>query len=92
MQDKYDCIVCFKEDQETVAGVIARVEEIFTDSRDNQCIKLSSVHKAKGLEASRVFVLAFTLRDTSPEEMNIQYVAITRAKDVLVWVRKEGRS
>lgn len=49
-------------------------------------ITCSSVHRAKGLEADRVFVLAETLRDHTVEEMNIRYVAITRAKRELVWV------
>jgi ATP-dependent exoDNAse (exonuclease V) beta subunit len=41
-----------------------------------------------------VFILADTLRETSQEEMNICYVAITRAKKELVWVgskKEEGR-
>jgi superfamily I DNA/RNA helicase len=50
-------------------------------------ITCSSVHKAKGLEAERVFVLAKTLRGGSREEENIAYVAYTRAKMDLVLVR-----
>ncbi len=49
---------------------------------------LFSVHRAKGLEWRRVFVLADTLRDDKEEELNIKYVAITRAIDELVWVVK----
>ena len=50
----------------------------------------SSVHKSKGLEAPKVFILADTLRDTNDEERNIQYVAITRAIQELVYVAGMG--
>jgi superfamily I DNA/RNA helicase len=50
------------------------------------------VHRAKGLEANRVFVLEFTLKGGNIEEENIQYVAITRAKQhlTMVYQEKEG--
>jgi superfamily I DNA/RNA helicase len=50
---------------------------------------LSTVHKAKGLEADNVYILA-TNRMPHPkggsEENNICYVAITRAKKNLFYV------
>jgi len=48
------------------------------------------VHKAKGLEASRVFLLEETLNTRNREEENIYYVAVTRAKDQLTWARGEA--
>jgi superfamily I DNA/RNA helicase len=53
-------------------------------------ITCSSVHKAKGLEADKVFVLEDTLRYHSIEEENIVYVAITRAKKSLVFVSSKS--
>jgi superfamily I DNA/RNA helicase len=69
---------------------------------DSTCwITLSSVHKAKGLEAERVYLLRETFgrhqtrRDwegnivkvpPKREELRIEYVGITRAKHVLTWV------
>lgn len=59
-------------------------------------ISFSTVHKAKGLEADRVFLLKQSFeryqdRDREPpqEELNIEYVAITRAKKHLTWVNIE---
>jgi len=70
-----------------------RMETLFSDNNIHNSVVCSSVHKAKGLEAEKVFVLASTLypgkrKDT--EEENIHYVAVTRAKFELVMV--DGRS
>lgn len=75
-----------------------RIDDLFTDDGLGSLgvITCSSVHKAKGLEANRVFVLRDTLnrkmgkKPKTPaqeqEEKNIEYVAITRARNILVWV------
>lgn len=62
-------------------------------------VLLSTVHKVKGLEAERVFLLKQTFQRHAPlkypdsppppidrEEFNLEYVGITRAKNELVWV------
>lgn len=80
--------------------LLARIEGLFTDNGLGAAgiVTCSSVHKAKGLEADQVFVLRDTLgqgvgkkgKPLTPaqelEEQNIEYVAITRAKESLVWV------
>ena len=73
----------------------ARLEQL-TASRDNAVVKLATVHGTKGLEADRVYLLRQTFarhddrsddEESIPqEELNIEYVAITRAKRELVWV------
>ncbi len=98
IQDRYDCIVCFTENMQTVEAVVRRIEEIFTDNKTSPGIKLSSIHKAKGLEARRVFILMKTLREDKmqawecDQEDNLRYVAITRAIEELTYVQmpKEG--
>lgn len=96
LQDRHDCILCFTESQDTVDGVIKKIESIFTDDKDNIGIMLSSVHKAKGLEAPRVFILqpegaemphpmAKSLWQVE-QEWNCLYIAITRAVEELVYV------
>jgi superfamily I DNA/RNA helicase len=96
LQDKEDCIGCFTEGAKTTAEVVAKINAVFTDDKDVQGIRLSSVHKAKGLEAKRVFILTPKGAPMphpmakSPweraQEMNIKYVAITRAIEELVYV------
>jgi DNA helicase-2/ATP-dependent DNA helicase PcrA len=69
---------------------------ILSDTKSG--VVLSTVHRAKGLEAECVFLLKQTFARQAPsdpdrppgpppqEELNIEYVAITRAKLHIVWV------
>ena len=88
LEDKKDCIMIFVEKATTVGGIIEEIKRVF-DGNDNGEIMLSTVHKAKGLEANNVYILA-TERMPHPkgglEENNICYVAITRAKKNLFYV------
>jgi DNA helicase-2/ATP-dependent DNA helicase PcrA len=64
-----------------------RIEDLFGD-REASAVQFSTVHKAKGLEADTVYVLKDTLYigKNKLEESNIEYVAVTRAKNRLIWV------
>jgi superfamily I DNA/RNA helicase len=84
--DQYETIVALCDGVKTINELVQRTESLFTDICIANAVTCSSVHKAKGLEANRVFVLLATLRSTSLEEQNICYVAVTRAKAELVWV------
>lgn len=72
--------------------IIARIKSIF-DSATNGIV-LSSIHKAKGLEADRVFILADALMPLRKavsdwekrQETNLIYVAYTRAKKELIFI------
>lgn len=96
MQDRYDCLCMFMEGAANVDEVIRKIESVFTDNKTNPGVKLSSIHKAKGLEADRVFLLQLK-RASVPhpmaktewareQEMNLKYVAVTRAIHELVIV------
>jgi len=70
-------------------------EECISDKYvDDSAVMCSSVHKAKGMEAPRVFVLRPDLMPLPwcqsdwqrQQELNLKYVAITRAQEELVWV------
>jgi superfamily I DNA/RNA helicase len=90
VHDKAGTLVELTDGIVEVAELERRIDFLFQDNGlgDAGVITCSSVHRAKGLEANRVFVLRETLypRGDSPEERNIEYVAITRAKQELVWV------
>jgi superfamily I DNA/RNA helicase len=94
--DKYESALLFcgkaslARDPEEVCSII---DTVFTQGKG---VTLSTVHKAKGLEAERAFLLdstlhhSFTQRARYPwqkeQERNILYVAITRAKRELVYM------
>ncbi|UJH92930.1 ATP-binding domain-containing protein [Antarcticibacterium sp. 1MA-6-2] len=77
----------------TINELVKRIEGLVTESED--AIKLSTIHKAKGLENNRVFILDY---DKLPlkkdnhkswetiQENNLKYVALTRARESLFLV------
>jgi superfamily I DNA/RNA helicase len=95
LQDRHDCILEFCATASYVKEVIDKINAVFSDEAKGN-ILLSSVHKAKGLEAKRVFIL---MPEAAPmphpmarspwereQEINLLYVAITRAIEELVFV------
>lgn len=90
IRDQASMLVELADNAKSVRDLEDRIDALFTDDGLGQkgVITCSSVHRAKGLEAERVFVLADTLRDHNQEEKNIRYVAITRAQKELTWVVK----
>ena len=89
--DQAEMLTSLASGAKSVAEMETRIEALFADDGLGAAgmITCSSVHRAKGLEANRVFVLADTLRNNSQEEQNITYVAITRAKQTLVMVHEK---
>lgn len=65
-------------------------DEAKNEASSESFITLSSVHRFKGLERHRAYVLTSTMRpDKGQEEVNIFYVAVTRAKEHLTYVDGE---
>lgn len=102
LQDRYDCLICFTDEAKTVADVTAKIEAIFTDDRSGTVeIKLSSGHRAKGLESDRVWILqpkgaecphSMARSKTAIEqEWNLRYVMITRARHELYYVNDDSK-
>jgi len=90
------CVASF-EDARDVDTLCARIEGLF-DERLSQ-IRLATVHRTKGLEAERVFILRpdklpLARPDQQPwqreQELNLKYVALTRAKQSLFFVDEDA--
>ena len=104
LNDRYDSIMVFitHNTDGLVKTVIADIEELFStrtkDSDDERLMEgkvvLSSIHKSKGLEATRVYILdrfLIGMRATTgswqmEQENNLAYVATTRAKEALHYI------
>lgn len=73
--------------------IVDKINKIFSDE-DNNGIMLSTIHKAKGLEADRVFIIHEDLMPSKhatkqwelQQERNLMYVAFTRAKSYLGFI------
>lgn len=87
--DQAETLLALAEAYETVGELLNSCTWLFEDGARGDTIVLSTIHKAKGLEAPRVWLLQDTLyrRGRTSDEENCEYVAITRAKDQLVVVR-----
>lgn len=105
--DKAECLRSFTDGSKEIADVVKKIQSIFVNASDEnekgapavkreECINLSSIHKAKGLEAQRVFLLEpegakvpHPMAKSAwqkEQELNLRYVAITRAIQELVYV------
>ena len=103
LEDKCDTLValidrCVDAGQVTKADLFNSIDKMFGDTPFGQvpeCLVLSSVHRSKGMEWNRVFLLdrqqfmpskAARKDWQKGQELNLVYVAVTRAKQELVEV------
>lgn len=88
VHDQADMLRALANGTDDVAELQTRIDFLFTDVPEGTQIRCSSIHKAKGLESDRVFVLSESLyrRGPSQEEDNLSYVSTTRAKTHLTFV------
>jgi superfamily I DNA/RNA helicase len=90
IRDRAETLLALADGLSSVRELQTRCDDLFAETAGSRnMVVCSSVHRAKGLEADTVYLLTDTLvlGDSRPvEEANIEYVAITRAKNLLVWV------
>lgn len=92
LNDKEECIHIFAETCSTIDELKNKINNIFSDF-NNPGVLLSSIHKAKGLEAPVVMLLCPELLphpmaktdEAKQQENNLKYVAITRAMNKLIY-------
>lgn len=95
VNDKCDCLsICYTMFKpHSIEGFCADISNLFSDSESP--VTLCTVHRAKGLENPRVFIikpekLPLVRKGQTPsqiqQEWNLRYVAVTRAMDELYFV------
>lgn len=101
LNDRVNTLLAFiselPETNRTIPALIQSIQSIFTDNGKG-LLTLCTVHKSKGLEWPRVFILDADKLMPSPwarqewqqeQERNLQYVAITRAKSELYYLSSD---
>lgn len=91
LQEKVGAIQIISFTYDTPRRLINALEVMFSD--EGTGVSLSSIHKAKGLEAKNVFLLNKHLipsqyaksKEQLTQEKNLLYVAITRSKEKLIY-------
>jgi superfamily I DNA/RNA helicase len=92
--DMIKALEVLSEGLTTTEELMAKIDEIFPKRDRKDGISLSTVHKAKGLEAKNVYIVCRSLMPSKSakkdweiqQEHNLMYVAYTRAKEKLGFV------
>ena len=96
LQDKIECLHNISFGCMNAAELLKKIDDLFKDNSTGICC--STIHKSKGLESDRVFIIALdklplkrcmNIAWKAEQEMNLKYVAITRAKKELYYVNCE---
>ena len=98
LYDDIEALKVLSEGLTTVSELIDKIKVIFNGDKD-EAIILSTVHKAKGMEANNIFILCPSLMPSRlankkweiKAEENLMYVAITRAKKSLNYIKEEEK-
>lgn len=91
--DMIKALEILSDDIDTAEQLIEKISNIFSD-RKKGGISLSTIHKAKGLEADNVYIACRELMPSSRakkdweirQEYNLMYVAYTRARNILGFI------
>lgn len=95
LTDRCDCLADLADQVSSIAELQRFIENNFTEAiQPDEQIVLSSIHRAKGLEADTVYVLdtpCLPLKYRGlphwqkQQERNLVYIAVTRSKNALVF-------
>ena len=95
MYDSISSLLLLADKCKTKTQLVTHIMSIFSDDEHGVC--LSTVHKAKGLEADNVYILCHSTMPSKlatqewekQQEQNLMYVAYTRAKKRLGFVSEK---
>ncbi len=93
IEDKCSCLRIFAREVDSISEVFTAIDSVFSQPKEAH-VRLSSIHRSKGLEAQNVFVLHPELLPHPMakadweirQERNLKYVAVTRAIENLYWI------
>ena len=93
MHDMIKALKILSEGTNSTEELIKRISDVFSD-RKKEGISLSTIHKAKGLEADNVYIVCKSLMPSTQakkpweieQEKNLMYVAYTRPKNKLGFI------
>lgn len=92
-QDRVDTVAALADGCGTVAELLGRIDSLFSDDKHARRLMFSSIHRIKGAETERVWLLERTLRrGANQEEDNLFYVAVTRARQTLQMVEWDPKT
>lgn len=97
--DKINTLKIIGENFNTASELKEEIKKIF-NNKNEEGISLSTVHKSKGLEADNVYIAFPSLMPSKTatkkweitQEYNLKYVAITRAKKTLGFIKEDKDS
>ena len=93
--DSINTLLVLSEKCKTKTELISHIKDIFTNNEKGIC--LSTIHKAKGLESDNVYILCHSTMPSKlalqewekKQELNLIYVAYTRAKHKLGFISEK---
>lgn len=94
IKDKAETLRVFIDVSDDLNDLVQRIDGMFADASPDNVVTCCSIHKSKGLEADRVFIVNFHKMPSKyakqdwqkQQEENLIYVAVTRAKKHLQMV------
>lgn len=95
MYDSINALIILSEKYNSKHELIEHIKDIFKDDSKGVC--LSTIHKAKGLEAENVYILCHSMMPSKLahhdwekiQERNLQYVAYTRPRNKLGFISEK---
>jgi DNA helicase-2/ATP-dependent DNA helicase PcrA len=90
LQDKIDTLVAMCDGMNSIKDLQIMINTLFSEDRSNDAILMSTVHKAKGLESSVVYIMDYKRimlpmkdPDLAQQELNLKYISLTRSRNEL---------